>query len=177
MEREEIRKAKDVRLLILDVDGVLTDGKIIYTDGGEEIKSFNVKDGHGLKLLMRAGIEVAVITGRRSRVVEHRCKDLGISCVFQGCKDKIEAYHRLLKEKNLTDDEVGFVGDDLTDIPVLERVGFSATVADGTEEVKQRVHYVARAKGGEGAVREICEAICKLQNKWDEVTQRYFTSG
>jgi 3-deoxy-D-manno-octulosonate 8-phosphate phosphatase (KDO 8-P phosphatase) len=169
-------KLKKIKLLLLDVDGVLTDGKIIYTDHGEEIKFFDVKDGHGLKLLMRAGIEVAFVTGRESKVVEHRAKDLGITLVYQKVWDKREILSKILQEKGISEDAIAFVGDDLVDLPLLQKVGFSATVADGVEEVKQRVDYISPRKGGKRAVREICELILKAQGKWDEVTKRHFLS-
>ena len=173
MKRVNRKKLKSVKLLMLDVEGVLTDGKIIYNDRGEEIKAFNVRDGHGLKLLMRAGIEIALITGRKSKVVLHRARDLGIKKVYQGVINKIEIYEKILKEKKLKDINVGFVGDDLVDIPVLKRVGFSAAVGDAIPEVKKVVDYVASKRGGEGAVREICELLLKVQNKWEGITERY----
>jgi len=173
MKRVRREKAKPIKLLILDVDGVLTDGKIIYNDRGEEIKAFNVRDGHGLKLLMRAGIGIALITGRKSKVVLHRARDLGIKNVYQGVTNKIEVYEKILKGKKLKDENVGFVGDDLVDIPVLKRVGFSAAVGDAIPEVREVADYVASKKGGEGAVREICELLLKVQNKWEEITERY----
>lgn len=166
-------KLKLIKLLMLDVDGVLTDGKIIYNDRGKEIKAFNVRDGHGLKLLMRSGTEVALITGRKSKVVLHRARDLGIEQVYQKVTNKMEVYEKILKGKKLEDKHVGFIGDDLVDIPVLRRVGFSATVGDAIPEVKEISDYVANKKGGEGAVREICELLLKAQNKWEEITERY----
>ena len=173
MKRVNRKKLKSVKLLMLDVDGVLTDGKIMYNDRGEEIKAFNVRDGHGLKLLMRAGIEIALITGRKSKVVLHRARDLGIKKVYQRVTNKIEIYEKILKGKKLKDIHVGFVGDDLVDIPVLKRVGFSAAVGDAIPEVKKVVDYVASKRGGEGAVREICELLLKVQNKWEGITDRY----
>ena len=170
MRREKITP---IKLLILDVDGVLTDGKIIYNDRGEEIKAFNVRDGHGLKLLMRAGIGIALLTGRKSKVVLHRARDLGIRNVYQRVTNKIEVYEKILKGEKLKDENVGFVGDDLVDIPVLKRVGFSAAVGDAIPEVREVADYVASKKGGEGAVREICELLLKVQNKWEEITERY----
>jgi 3-deoxy-D-manno-octulosonate 8-phosphate phosphatase (KDO 8-P phosphatase) len=173
MKKLKQEKIKHIKLLILDVDGVLTDGKIIYNDRGEEIKAFDVRDGHGLKLLMRSGMEVALITGRESKVVFHRARDLGIKQVYQKVTDKKEVYEKILREKKLEDKQVGFIGDDLVDIPVLRRVGFSATVRDAIPETKDIVDYVASKKGGEGAVREICELLLKVQNKWEEITERY----
>jgi len=167
-------KLQNIKLLLLDVDGVLTDGKIVYADSGEQIKAFDVKDGHGLKLLMRSGAEVVLITGRESKVVLHRARDLGIQEVNQKITNKIEIYEKILKEKNLEDMHVGFVGDDLIDIPVLRRVGFSVAVEDAIPEVKEIVDYVTSKKGGEGAVREVCELLLKSQNKWEELTERYY---
>lgn len=174
MKQVNREKLKNIKLLLLDVDGVLTDGKIVYTDSGEQIKAFDVKDGHGLKLLMRSGAEVVLITGRESKVVLHRARDLGIQEVYQKVTNKIEIYEKILKEKNLEDIHVGFVGDDLIDIPVLKRVGFSAAVEDAIPEVKEIVDYVTSKKGGEGAVREVCELLLKSQDKWEELTERYY---
>ncbi len=168
------QKLKSIKLLILDVDGVLTDGRVIYTDSGEEIKRFNVQDGHGLKLLMRSGIEVALLTGRESKAVLHRARDLGIEAVYQKALNKIEVYESILREKGLTDKEVGFVGDDLVDLPVLRKVGFSAAVPDAVPEVKEIVDYITTNKGGEGAVREVCELLLKAQDTWTTVTERYY---
>jgi 3-deoxy-D-manno-octulosonate 8-phosphate phosphatase (KDO 8-P phosphatase) len=162
-----------VCLLLLDVDGVLTDGRITYDDQGRETKSFDVKDGHGIKLLMRAGIKVGIITGRRSPIVEHRAQELGISIVYQGALDKRVPYEAILAEQGLTDEQVAYVGDDLIDLPILHRVGFSAAVADAVDEVKAAVHYVARRRGGRGAVREICDHILKVSGRWPAVTARY----
>lgn len=170
------QKLKSIKLLILDVDGVLTDGRVIYTDSGEEIKRFDVRDGHGLKLLMRSGIEVILLTGRESKVVLHRARDLGIEHVYQKALNKNEVYKEILAKWNLEDKEVGFVGDDLIDLPVLRKVGFAAAVPDAVPEVKETVDYITTKKGGEGAVREICELLLKAQNKWEAVTERYYTT-
>lgn len=179
-QREKLRvtanleeKAKSVRLVILDVDGVMTDGRIIYTDGGEEIKAFNVRDGHGIKMLIRGGIDVALLTGRESRVVQHRAGDLGIDLVYQGAKDKLPVFERILKERGIKEGEVCYIGDDIVDIPVEKRVGFSVAVADGDEELKGCVDYVTKKPGGRGAVREVCELILKAQGKWEGMTLRY----
>jgi 3-deoxy-D-manno-octulosonate 8-phosphate phosphatase (KDO 8-P phosphatase) len=171
MGREKVR---DVKLLILDVDGVLTDGKIVYTDRGEEAKAFDVKDGHGLKLLMRAGIPVALITGRSSPAVEHRARDLGITRVYQKAINKIEAYEELRRAENLRDEEICVVGDDLPDLPILRICGFSVAVADSAEEVKREVDYVTNKEAGKGAVREVCDIILKARGLWGAVTDRYF---
>ena len=167
------QQPKSIKILILDVDGVLTDGRVIYTDSGEEIKRFDVRDGHGLKLLMRSGIEVILLTGRESKVVLHRARDLGIEHVYQKALNKIEVYKTILAQRNLEDKDVGFVGDDLVDLPVLRKVGFSAAVPDAVPEVKEIVDYITTKKGGEGAVREVCELLLKAQNKWEAVTEKY----
>ncbi len=166
-------KAKLVKLLVLDVDGVMTDGRIIYTDDGEEVKAFDVKDGHSIKLLMRGGVEVALLTGRESRVVLHRADNLGIKMVYQGAKDKLPVFERLLTEKGLNGKEVCYLGDDLVDMPVMKRVGLSVSVADGHEDLKDCVDYVTKSPGGRGAVREVCELILKAQGKWGPLTQKY----
>jgi 3-deoxy-D-manno-octulosonate 8-phosphate phosphatase (KDO 8-P phosphatase) len=173
MSSRSLEKAKNVKLLILDVDGVLTDGRIVIDDRGVETKCFDVRDGHGIKLLKRAHIEVAIITGRQSQVVSHRARELGIDSVYQNIHDKLEVYKAILKEKGLKDGDVGFVGDDIVDLPLLKRVGFSVVVADGIEELKSYADYVSRNKGGRGAVREISELILKAQGKWPELMERY----
>jgi 3-deoxy-D-manno-octulosonate 8-phosphate phosphatase (KDO 8-P phosphatase) len=173
MSAKELEKAKDIKLLILDVDGVLTDGRIVIDDRGVETKCFDVRDGHGIKLLKRADIEVIFITGRESEVVSHRARELGIDTVYQNIHDKLEVYQAILDERGLKDGNIGFVGDDLIDLPVLKRVGFSAVVADGIEELKPYADYVSRNKGGRGAVREIAELILKAQGKWTMLMERY----
>jgi 3-deoxy-D-manno-octulosonate 8-phosphate phosphatase (KDO 8-P phosphatase) len=166
-------KIQKITHLILDVDGVLTDGRIIYDDAGRELKCFDVKDGHGMKLLMRSGIDIILLTGRSSKVVEYRAKDLGIDEVYQGAKNKIQFYEQILSRKNLKECQTACMGDDLTDIPILRRAGFSAAPADASEYARRAVDYVTNKNGGYGAVREICELILQVQNKWDEVVARY----
>ena len=163
-----------VRIMIFDVDGVLTDGRVIYHDDGSEIKAFDVQDGHGIKLLQRAGIEVALITGRHCRAVDRRAEGLGITRVYQGMKVKVEAYEKLLADTGLTDVQAGYMGDDLIDIPVMRRVGFAVAVPGASEHVLPYAHYVARREGGRGACREICEMLLQVQGLWDGVTGRYF---
>jgi len=162
-----------IKLLILDVDGVMTDGSIIMDHEGRESKSFNVLDGHGLKMLQRYGVKVAILTGRKSKVVEYRAKDLGIADVYQGALNKKEVFEKILGKHKLSADEVAYVGDDIVDIPVLKRVGFSAAVADALDVVKKSVNYVTKNNGGHGAVREVCEMILQTQGKWPEVAARY----
>lgn len=167
------KKAKAIKLLVLDVDGVMTDGRIVFADSGEELKGFDVKDGHGIKMLMRSGVGIALLTGRDSRVVLHRAKDLGIDMVYQGAKEKLPVFEQILKEKGFECKEVCYVGDDIVDKPVLKRVGLSISVADAHEELKGTVDYVTSMPGGRGAVREVCELILKAQGNWEDATSRY----
>ena len=162
-----------VRMMIFDVDGVLTDGRVIYMDDGSEIKEFDVQDGHGIKLLQRAGIEVALISGRACRAVEHRALGLGIDRVYQGAKVKTEPYEQLLAETGLKEHETGFMGDDLIDIPVMRRAGFAAAVPNGAPHIFPYAHYITRASGGRGAAREVCEMILQVQGLWQSVMEHY----
>lgn len=173
IEEQVIQKIRKVKLLILDVDGVLTDGRIVVDDAGLESKAFDVKDGHGLKMVMRFGIDVVLLTGRRSRVVEHRAADLGITEVHQGILNKVEAFAEILNRRNMTPEETACVGDDVVDIPLLRRAGFSVAVADAVPEVRRVVDHVTQQRGGWGAVREVCELILKAQNRWTDVAARY----
>lgn len=166
-------KIKRVRLLVLDVDGVLTEGKVVYDDRGLETKAFDVKDGHGVKLLKRGGVDSAILTSRTSKVVEYRAADLGIELVYQGYKTKLEAMDDILKRSGLEAGELAYVGDDLVDLPFMARVGFTATVSDAVDEVRERVDVVSSRPGGRGAVREICELILKVQGAWEALLERY----
>lgn len=163
----------DINFLIVDVDGVLTDGSIFCSDKGEEIKVFHVKDGSGIAFWHRAGKKTAIISGRKSKAVEHRARELGIEEVYQNAHKKLEVYEKILKKHGLKDEQVCYIGDDLIDIPVLKRVGFAVAVADSPPEVLQRVDYVTRARGGQGAVREVVEKILRFQNEWDNILKRY----
>lgn len=163
-----------VELLLLDVDGVLTDGRITIDDAGVEAKAFDVLDGHGLKLLQRGGVAAGFVTGRTSRVVEHRARELGIVEVHQGAKDKLVVVRQILRRRQLSPERIGYVGDDIVDLPVLLQVGAAITVADACPLVRERVHWVVPRPGGHGAVREVCEAILKARGEWDAVTRKYF---
>jgi 3-deoxy-D-manno-octulosonate 8-phosphate phosphatase (KDO 8-P phosphatase) len=174
-DQELINRIARVRLMIFDVDGVLTDGRVIYMDNGTEIKEFDARDGHGIKLLQRAGIEVALISGRACPAVEHRAAGLGIGRVYQGIKMKVEAYLQLLADTGFSERETGYMGDDLIDIPVMRRAGFAVAVPNAVPHVFPYAHYVTKASGGRGAAREVCEMILKAQNLWDSVTYRYFS--
>ncbi|MEE9613382.1 MAG: HAD-IIIA family hydrolase [Thermodesulfobacteriota bacterium] len=164
-----VRKVKAVKLLILDVDGVLTDGRISYTEQGDEIKSFHAHDGHGIKFLVKAGIECAIITVRSSGIVKRRAGELGIKFVYQGVENKDDAFEEILGKLGITPPEAAYIGDDLPDLPVLTRVGFSASVSDAVGEVRARADYVTERPGGRGAVREVAELILRTQGKWDQL--------
>ena len=166
-------KAAPVKLLLLDVDGVLTDGTITYTHEGTEIKSFHTRDGFGIRLLQEAGVEVGIITARTSEAVKRRAADLKLAHVYQGCRNKIEAYEELLAKLKLSAGEVAYMGDDWLDLPLLTRVGFSASVIDAVHEVRQVVDYVTTLPGGRGAVREVCDMIITAQHKQEELLARY----
>jgi len=155
-----------VKLLILDVDGVLTDGRIIINDQGEESKHFNAKDGHGLRMLMQAGVEVALISGRRSGAAEFRARDLGITEVHMGVKDKSGVCAALVQRKKLAKAEICCIGDDLPDLPLFEHAGIAIAVADAVPEIRAAAAFSTKRKGGKGAVREICEAILKSKGQW-----------
>ena len=173
MEKNIIEKLKKIKMLILDVDGVMTDGGIIMDKDGCEMKQFNVRDGHGLVMLERYGIKVAILTGRTSTVVEHRARDLKITEIYQGALNKKEIFAQILKKNNLTPDVIAYLGDDIVDIPVLKMAGFAAAVADAVEIVKKTVDYVTVHKGGQGAVREVCEMLLMAQGYWSQVADRY----
>ena len=167
-------KLKHIELLLLDVDGVMTDGRIIWDANGTETKFFNVKDGHGIKLLQRAGVQVGIITGRVSPVVDLRAKELGIEILYQGSLKKLDSYCDIKQRTGLSDHQIAYMGDDVIDVPVMRRVGFSAAPADALPEVLKVAEYVARANGGWGAVRELCDLLLKGRGVWQElVADRY----
>jgi 3-deoxy-D-manno-octulosonate 8-phosphate phosphatase (KDO 8-P phosphatase) len=155
-----------IKLLVLDVDGVLTDGRICINDRGEETKAYHVRDGYGIRLLMGAGIDVAIITGRLSKSAGNRAADLGIKNVFQGVADKKAVCMKLLEEKGLSMEQVCFIGDDLQDLPLLKVAGMPVAVLDAVKEVHEAALYVTGKNGGCGAVREVCELILKARNAW-----------
>lgn len=171
---EQDEKIKNIKLLILDVDGVLTDGKIIYTGTGSDIKSFDVKDGFGITLLYRAGISTIILTAMSSAAIVRRSKDMHVKKVYQNAFDKLSVYNKILKKFKVLDGEVCFIGDDLVDLPVLTRVGFSVCPVNAVDELKEKVDYVTKEKGGFGAVREITDLILKTQDKWEEITRKYY---
>ena len=167
------RKARKIRLLLLDVDGVLTDGRILFDSQGRELKCFDVQDGQGISWLLREGIKVGFLSGRSSGAVEKRAKELGISFLFQGIKDKMILYEKLLQEIKLDPKQVSFMGDDFIDLRLLKKVGFSISVSDGHPLIQKEVDYITQAAGGLGAVREVSELILKAQGKWESILQNY----
>lgn len=171
--REVERRAARVRLLLLDCDGVLTDGRITPVEGGEELKSFHTHDGHGLVMLHRAGLRSGIISGRTSRLVELRASDLGVSFVRQGALNKIEVFESLLAEAGVEAAHAAYVGDDVVDIPLMRRCGLGVAVANATPDTRAAAHHVTRLPGGAGAVREVCELILKARGSWDDLMRRY----
>ena len=168
-------RLKSIKLLLLDVDGVVTDGSIIYGDDGAEIKVFNVKDGLGIRLLIEAGVQVGVITGRCSMALAHRCRDLGIELLFDGVRDKADALNAIEKKTGIPSQEMAWIGDDLPDLGLMGKVGLFVCVADAHSELIERADLVTTAKGGAGAVREVSEALLKAKGLWDSLVQRFFS--
>ena len=166
-------KAKAVSLMIFDVDGVMTDGSLYYTDSGEEIKAFNSLDGHGLKMLRASGVKLAIMTGRTSRLVEKRAKDLGVDFLYQGSGDKQASFEQLLIAAGVSKEACGYMGDDVIDIPVMRRVAFAVAVPDSPELVRKHSDYVTGSQGGHGAVREVCEYLMQAQGTFDAAMAPY----
>lgn len=169
-----IERAKKIKLLVMDIDGVLTDGRIIYGNYGDEIKNFDVNDGLGIILTKRAGLKNIILTAKASRVVTKRAKVLKIDKVYQDYHYKIDALINMRKKFKVTDEEICFIGDDVIDIPVLRRVGLAVSPPNAMDDVKPFAHFITEKKGGRGAVREVCDLLLKAQGKWDEVCKRYF---
>lgn len=170
---ELIERAAKVKLLILDVDGVLTDGRIILDNEGNELKAFHVRDGHGIKMLQREGINVAFITGRESDAVTRRARELGITEVHQGSKNKLEAYPKVLERFGVSDEETAYVGDDIVDIPVMVRVGLPVTVGDASDEAKAYALFVTKNRAGRGAVREVTDLLLRARGRLDAIVKNY----
>ena len=168
-----IEKAKTIRLLILDVDGVLTTGIIYYQSDGREMKGFHIQDGLGIKLLQKTGVIVAVISGKNSAVVSRRMQDLSIKHVYLGQEDKLPAYEDLKQRLHMQDHEIAYMGDDLPDLPLLRRVGLAITVPQAPPIIKQHADYITKIKSGKGAVREACEFIMEAQDQYKSVIQSY----
>jgi len=166
-------RARGVRLMIFDVDGVLTDGSLLYGASGEELKAFSAHDGHGLKMLAASGVACALLSGRRSDAVTKRAAELGIENVFQGVEDKLAVFRQLIGQKRVGASETGFMGDELVDLAVLTRCGFACAPREAPEAVRTRVHYVAQAGAGRGAVREVCELVMRAQRTYDAALAKY----
>lgn len=166
-------KAKKIKLLILDVDGVLTDGRLFFDNDGNEYKSFHARDGHGMKLLRQTGVELAIISGRKSNVVATRMKNLGIEHVYQGHENKIAAFNDILEKIGIAPEQAAHVGDDLLDLPIMLRVGLAIAVHDANFAVKQRADWCTSLPGGLGAVREVCDFIMQAQGHFDGVLDAY----
>ena len=168
-----IARAKAVKLLLFDVDGVLTDGSLFLDNHGEEYKAFNSRDGHGLKMLQRNGVAIGIITGRNSQIVAHRTRELGIAHVRQGCADKLPVYEEMIRELGFKPEQVGFVGDDVVDLPIMLRAGFAVSPQDGHFLVKRHAHWVTPSAGGRGAGRDVCELLMLAQGTYAAEMQRY----
>jgi 3-deoxy-D-manno-octulosonate 8-phosphate phosphatase (KDO 8-P phosphatase) len=168
-------RLKQIALILLDVDGVLTSGQVIYNDTGQETKVFHVRDGLGIRMLMEAGLTVGIVTGRRSMALVHRCKNLGIHLLKDGIRDKAAALEDILKETGVPLSATAFVGDDLPDLPIMHRVGVPIAVGDAHDLVKQAAIMTTQAMGGRGAVREISERILQARGDWEPLIKRLFT--
>jgi 3-deoxy-D-manno-octulosonate 8-phosphate phosphatase (KDO 8-P phosphatase) len=169
-------RAARIKLLLMDCDGVLTDGRIWLFENGEEQKGFHTRDGLGIDLLHRAGLRSGILSGRKSSAVETRARDLGMSFVVQGHEDKVQAYADVLAQANVENAEVAYIGDDLNDIPLIVRSGLGVAVADAALETRERAHYVTTARGGFGAVREVVELILKSQGRWNDLIKSFFNA-
>lgn len=167
------QRAQKIRLAIFDVDGVLTDGSLFFGDDGQEYKAFNSLDGHGLKMLRRSGVTLAIITGRNSQVVVHRALNLGIEHVYQGAEDKLVIYQQALEDLGMDAEHTAYVGDDVVDLPVLKRCGLAVCVPQSVDLVKRHVHYITERGGGRGAAREVCELIMRAQGTFDQQMAPY----
>ena len=171
------RRIERIKLVLMDCDGVLTDGRIMLLPDGDEQKTFHTRDGHGIVLLHRAGIKTGIISGRTSSLLERRARELGINFLRQGTWNKIKDFEEILNEAEISAEETAFIGDDVTDIPQMERVGFAVAVEDAVKETKDAAHYITNSKGGFGAVREVADMILKTQGRWVELMSRYISLG
>jgi 3-deoxy-D-manno-octulosonate 8-phosphate phosphatase (KDO 8-P phosphatase) len=171
---DHAERLKQIKMLIVDIDGVMTDGRIVYSVYGDELKFFDVQDGFGINLLNKAGIKTVIITAKKSRIVKMRARDMKVTRAYQGFINKLKPFNDVLRRYRMKPEEICFIGDDLIDIPVLKRVGFAVAVPNGMEEVKKVAHYTTSKTGGRGAVREICDMILKSQGKWETVTSKYY---
>lgn len=174
MNSSEVQqRAERIKLLLMDCDGVLTDGRIWLFENGEEQKGFHTRDGLGIDLWHRAGLKSGIISGRVSSAVEVRARTLRMTFICQGCEDKLEAFNDTLAQAGVSNAEVAFVGDDLNDLPLMLQSGFAVAVADAAHETREHAHYITKAAGGYGAIREVIELILKAQGRWDDLVKRY----
>lgn len=171
MKKTLTSRLKKIKLLVSDVDGVLTDGGAYYSDNGLHLKKFNIRDGMGMVLLRKAGYKLAIVTTEKTKLVELRAQRIGVDDLAQGIVSKVEAVEELMKKYSLTWEEVAFIGDDINDLPVLKKVGFAACPADGTVINRKAAHYVTEADGGHGCVREVCDLLLALHYKGDAITE------
>jgi len=174
---EALRRARAVRLVVFDVDGVLTDGGLHFDERGHEHKVFHSRDGHGMKMLLEAGVGIAVISGRVSEAVTHRMAGLGVRHVHQGCRDKLPAYRALLEELDLRPEQTAYVGDDVVDLPVMRRAGLAVAVADAHPLVRERAHWCTALPGGRGAAREVCELVLEARGLLQGALAPYLEDG
>ena len=173
IDRDLMQRAAAIKLVLFDVDGVLTDGSLFIGDDGQEYKAFNSKDGLGIRMLQDSGVEVGIITGRTSDVVRHRMKNLGVTHLYQGQQHKLPAYEKLLAELGLEPEQTAYVGDDVVDLPILRRAGLAVVVADAHPLAKRHAHWETQFPGGRGAAREVCELIMEAQGTLDQQTEAY----
>jgi 3-deoxy-D-manno-octulosonate 8-phosphate phosphatase (KDO 8-P phosphatase) len=173
VENDATARAARIRLMIFDVDGILTDGSLHFGAEGEVLKTFNVLDGHGIKLLQQSGVATAIVSARRSPIVARRAADIGITQIHQGVHDKRSAFEQLMAHNKIGPEACGFAGDDIIDLPILMRAGFAASVPNGHAEVRARVHYVTQAGGGRGAARELCDFILRAQGNYEAALAPY----
>lgn len=175
LPRETLARAAKIKLVLFDVDGVLTDGRLLIGDDGQEYKAFNSKDGHGIKMMQRHGVAAGIITGRTSKVVEHRVRDLNIQHVHQGCAEKLPVYRQLLARLGLQPEQTAFVGDDVVDLPIMLSVGLAVAPRDAHPLVVRHAHWTTPSDGGRGAARELCELILYAQGHYDRAMQNYLS--
>ena len=173
MSPDAKERARAIRIMVFDVDGVMTDGRLYFSNSGEEMKAFHTLDGQGLKMLRESGVEIAILTARQSRVVARRAAELGITHVRQGAADKRAGFADILADCGLQAANAGYIGDDLVDLPVLTRCAFAASVPEAPEAIRSRVHYITSAAGGHGAAREVCEFILRAQGRFEQALARY----
>ncbi|MFK5984200.1 MAG: 3-deoxy-manno-octulosonate-8-phosphatase KdsC [Pseudomonadota bacterium] len=166
-------KAKNIRLLICDIDGVMTDGSLFFGDNGQEYKAFNALDGHGIKMLQDTGVKVAILTGRTSNIVLHRMKNLSVELIYQGQSDKRIGYQQLLEDLNIKAEQVAYIGDDVIDLPVMTKVGLAIAVANAHPLVKKHADMITENRGGHGAVRELCDFLLQAQGNYEQLMSQY----